>query len=122
VAQWTAEANATLTAAASKEALTETAVWLGETATTIAYMTAVWGTPTPSATATATPMATPTPTTNAPPTGITQLLLDDPAGDVYNCAAGPNRVSNLQPFLLDAQQVLITSDGQNLIAQVSFNP
>src|SRR5262245_34213057 len=42
MAQWTAEAKATLTAAASKEALTETAVWLGETATTIAYMTEVW--------------------------------------------------------------------------------
>ncbi|MCI0576373.1 MAG: hypothetical protein L0332_28205 [Chloroflexi bacterium] len=49
---WTSEANATLTAATAKDALTETAVWAGETATTIAFMTEVWGTPTPSATAT----------------------------------------------------------------------
>lgn len=122
-AQWTAEANATLTAAASKEALTETAVWLGETATIIAHMTEVWGTPTPSATATATatPMATPTPTASSTPAGITQLLLDDPAGDAYNCAAGPGDVLTLQPFLLDARQAVISSDQQNLIAQVSFD-
>jgi hypothetical protein len=122
VAQWTVEANATLTAAASKESLTETAVWLGETATTIAYMTEVWGTPTPSATATATPMATATPTASATPAGITQLLLEDPAGDAYNCAGGPGDVLALQPFLLDARQASISSDQQNVIARVSFDP
>jgi hypothetical protein len=122
-AQWTVEANFTLTAAASKESLTETAVWAGETATTIAYMTEVWGTPTPSATATATPtpMATPTPTASATPAGIAQLLLEDPAGDAYTCAAGPDGVLNLQPFLLDVRQAAISSDGQNLIARVSFD-
>ena len=123
-AQWTAESNATLTAAASKEALTETAVWLGQTATTIAYMTEVWGTPTPSATATATatPMATATPTASATPAGITLLLLEDPAGDAYNCVVGPGDVLTLQPFLLDARQASISSDQQNLIARVSFDP
>ena len=117
-AQWTAEANATLTAAASKESLTETAVWLGETATTIAYMTEVWGTPTPSATAAATPTLTANPT----PAGIAQLLLEDPAGDAYNCAGGPSDLLALQPFLLDVRQASISSDQQNVIARVSFDP
>lgn len=126
-AQWTAQANATLTAAASKEALTSTAVWLGETATIIAHMTEVWGTntptatPTPTATLPATATPTASPTSPIPVAGTIELLLDDPAGDVYTCMAGPSEVSALQPFLLDVRQARITSDGQNLILQVSFD-
>jgi hypothetical protein len=132
-AQWTAEANATLTAAATKESMTETAVWAGETATSIAFQTLnAQGSPTPLPTAT--PTATPSPTPDAPATAtaaaratvvagyLTELLSDDPPADVYACAQGPDAIGTLHPFLLDVRQLFVTSDGDNMIVEAAFDP